>query len=240
MTILVSGGSKGLGLDLCKKILISNSEKKVITFARKESNDIKKIKKEYKERFFFYPFDMNETEKIYDFISVINEKHGPIKELVNNAAVGADGLLTTMHEKDIIRSVNINITSQILLTKYAARSMIRSRSGSIVNISSIVSKTGYNGLSVYAFAKAGQLGFTKSLSRELGKVGIKVNAVLPGFMETDMTKAIDQNNFSKIINRSPFKKLASTKDVAELIYFLLYESKGITGEEIRVDYGSTA
>ena len=118
--------------------------------------------------------------------------------------------------------------------------MIRSRAGSIVNISSIVSKTGYNGLSVYAFAKAGQIGFTKSLSRELGKVGIRVNAILPGFMETEMTEKIDNKNFERIINRSPFKKLANTDDVAELIYFILYVNKGITGEEIKIDYGSTA
>ena len=160
---------------------------------------------------------------------------------MNNAAVGADGILATMHETEIISSININITSQILLTKYVARNMIKSRSGSIVNISSIVSNTGYNGLSVYSFAKAGQIGFTKSLSRELGKVGIRVNAVLPGFMETEMTSSIKTLDYERILNRSPFKVLANIEDVSDLVLYLVStKNRSITGECITIDYGSTS
>ena len=238
---IVTGGSTGLGEAICKKILMDNNESVVITLARTSNNSVKELKKEFKERYFFYEFNLEKLDLIHSFIKELNKKHGSIYGLVNNAAVGADGILATMHETEIISSININITSQILLTKYVARNMIKSRSGSIVNISSIVSKTGYNGLSVYAFAKAGQVGFTKSLSRELGKVGIRVNAILPGFMETEMTSSIKTLDYERIINRSPFKKLANLEDVSDLVVYLVSpKNQSITGECITIDYGSTS
>ena len=238
---IVSGGSKGLGESICRKILVDNDKNVVITFARSSTETTEKLKKEFKKRYFFYEFDLDKVDLIHEFINSLIKTHGEICGLVNNAAVGADGILAAMHETEIISSININITSQILLTKYVARNMIKSRSGSIVNISSIVSNTGYNGLSVYSFAKAGQIGFTKSLSRELGKVGIRVNAVLPGFMETEMTSSIKTLDYERILNRSPFKVLANIEDVSDLVLYLVStKNRSITGECITIDYGSTS
>jgi 3-oxoacyl-[acyl-carrier protein] reductase len=119
--------------------------------------------------------------------------------------------------------------------------MLKKKEGKIVNISSIIASTGYNGLSVYGATKAAIIGFTKSLSRELGKVGIYVNCVSPGFMETNMTQNIDKQNLEKIMRRSPMKELAKSEEVAEVVNFLMSEgSNSITGEEIIVDKGSTA
>jgi 3-oxoacyl-[acyl-carrier protein] reductase len=241
MNYLVSGGSKGLGEEICKKILLENESNIVITFSRNITDSVKEMKKKYKKRYFFYEFDLSCSNKIHDFVNKLTNLHGEINGLVNNAAVGSDGLLATMHESEIISSININITSQILLTKYISRKMLKQKAGSIVNISSIVSKTGYNGLSVYAFAKSGQIGFTKSLARELGKVGVRVNAVLPGFMETDMTSSIKDTDYKRILNRSPFKKLADVDDVADLVLYLISnKNNSITGECITIDYGSTS
>ena len=241
MNILVSGGTKGLGERICKKILESNNKDKVLTFARKESESSKLLKQKYKKRFFFYEFDLSQLNLIHKFTNTLLRKHGFIDGLINNAAIGADGLLATMHEKDIKSSIDINITSQIILTKFISRNMIKMRSGSIINISSIVANTGYSGLSVYAFSKAGQIGFTKSLAREMGKVGVRVNAILPGFMETEMTSKIKERDLEKIKNRSPFKELASVEDVSDLVLYLISsKNKSITGECITIDYGSSS
>ena len=114
-------------------------------------------------------------------------EHGPLYGLVNNAALGTEGLLSNMHNSDIERLVRINTLSPVILTKYAVRSMMATGEGRVVNISSIIASTGYSGLSVYGATKASMLGFTRSLAREVGRLGVTVNAVAPGFMDTEMT-----------------------------------------------------
>jgi 3-oxoacyl-[acyl-carrier protein] reductase len=238
-TILVSGGSKGLGLVISNELL--GLGYKVLAFARNKNAQTEKLKNIYPDLYFFYEFDMSNTEGIRVFVSELTKEHGYIYGLVNNAAIGVDGILPTLHDSEILSSININVTSQILLTKYVSRVMIRHKLGVILNVSSIVSLTGYNGLSVYAFAKAGQVGFTKSLARELGKLNIRVNAILPGFMETDMTSAIGDANLKKITSRSPLKCLVTPKEVSNMVSFLLDEKNtGITGQSFIIDAGSTS
>lgn len=237
--ILVTGSNKGLGLEIARKLL--KKEFTVISTGRAITKDIEKLLRENKNRFFFEEFDLNNKESIKFFVKDLHEKFGIFYGLVNNAAVGNDGVLATMHEKDIAQTITVNLESQILLTKYIIRGMLKKKEGKIVNISSIIASTGYNGLSVYGATKAAIIGFTKSLSRELGKVGIYVNCVSPGFMETNMTQNIDKQNLEKIMRRSPMKELAKSEEVAEVVNFLMSEgSNSITGEEIIVDKGSTA
>ena len=184
---------------------------------------------------------MQTQDYIYDFVKRIAKKYGRFYGLVNNAAIGKDGVLGTMHESEIMDVINVNLTSTILLSKYMLRSMLLNRNGRIINISSIIANTGFSGLSVYAASKAGLIGFTKSLSREVGKHNITVNAILPGYMETEMTKGIPEEKLETIIRRSPLKCLVHPNDVANAVNFLIGDQgKLVTGSTITIDAGSTA
>ena len=146
-----------------------------------------------------------------------------------------------MHESQIFEIINVNVTGTILLTKYISRSMLRARCGRIINISSIIASTGFNGLSVYAASKAALNGFTKSLSRELGKINITVNAVAPGYMETNMSAGINDKQLDQIRNRSALKRLAETSEVASAVKYLLSDdASAITGTVLTIDAGNTA
>ena len=141
-------------------------------------------------------------------------EHGPLYGLVNNAALGTEGLLSNMHNSDIQKLVTLNTVSPIVLTKYAMRGMMTAGAGRIVNISSIIGFTGYSGLSVYGATKASMLGFTRSLAREVGRMGVTVNAVAPGFMETEMTAGMTDDQRGKIAGRAALKRLVDVDDVA--------------------------
>jgi 3-oxoacyl-[acyl-carrier protein] reductase len=155
--------------------------------------------------------------------------------------LGTDGLLSNMHNSDIERLVRLNTISPIILTKYAMRAMMTAGEGRIVNISSIIGFTGYSGLSVYGATKASMLGFTRSLAREVGRLGVTVNAVAPGFMDTDMTTDMTAGQRAKIAARAALKRLADVEDVASSVAFLLSEgARNITGTVMTVDAGNTA
>ena len=145
-----------------------------------------------------------------------------------------------MHSTEISKILRVNLESAIVLTKYASRSMLINSVGRIVNISSIIAATGFNGLSVYAASKAGIEGFTRSLSRELGRSNITVNCVAPGYMETDMTSGMKGDKIDSIRRRSPLG-LAHVEDIAGAVSYLLsQETERVTGTVITVDGGSTA
>jgi 3-oxoacyl-[acyl-carrier protein] reductase len=146
-----------------------------------------------------------------------------------------------MPEPSIENLVQLNVVAPLVLTKYVVRSMMNEGAGRIVNISSIVANTGYNGLSVYAATKAAMIGFTKSLAREVGRLGITVNAVAPGFLETELTATMSDEQRQRIARRSALQRLAETRDVAEAVAFLLSDkARNITGTVLTVDAGSTA
>jgi 3-oxoacyl-[acyl-carrier protein] reductase len=135
----------------------------------------------------------------------------------------------------------VNTISPIVLTKFVVRSMMADGGGRIVNIASILGFTGYTGLSVYGATKASLIGFTRSLAREVGRMGVNVNAVAPGFVDTDMTKSLTEDQRQSIMRRSALKRLAEVEDVANSVEFLLGpKSKSITGTVLTVDAGSTA
>src|ERR1700694_1558195 len=138
----------------------------------------------------FRPFDLGDIPDIPDLVKGLRKKFGPIYGLVNNAALGTSGILATMHDAQIERLARLNIVSPIILTKYVVRSMMVDGGGRIVNVTSIVSFTGHSGLSVYGATKASIVGFTRSLAREVGPLGINVNAVAPGFVNTEMTQRL--------------------------------------------------
>ncbi|MFA6303547.1 MAG: SDR family NAD(P)-dependent oxidoreductase [Legionella sp.] len=237
--ILVTGATRGLGLAIAKQLI---SEKyNVIALGRQMTTDLESAINGSSGLLEFVEFDLSNTSAIHGFVTELCKSHGVPYGLVNNAAIGLDGVLGTQHETDIEQLISVNLTAPIILTKYICRQMMIKRTGRIVNISSIVAETGYNGLSVYAATKAGLIGFTKSLSRELGKVGITVNTVLPGFMSTDMTFELDKSKLASIIRRSPLNRLATLEDVAAMVGFLIGKyGHSITGASFTVDAGNTA
>jgi len=184
--------------------------------------------------------DSNQIKELAKFVTNASSFTAPYA-LINNAAVGTDGVLATLHESDIYDCIRTNLLGPILLTKLISRSMIKRREGVILNIASIIGTTGFSGLSVYGASKAGLIGFTKSLSRELGKANIRVNSVSPGYMSTAMTDGIKNGHLNSIVRRSPFRRLASVDEVAALCVWLISDNAAaITGQDYTADYGSTA
>jgi len=237
--ILVTGSTRGLGLAIIKKLL--SSEYKVIATGRKVTEEIIILKKSYPDLLFFEPFDLINVDDIKIFVSLVVKKYGRLFGLINNAALGHDGVLATMHESQISELLKVNVEAPILLAKYASRGMLINQSGRIVNISSIIAYTGFNGLSVYGASKSALIGFSKSLSRELGKANITVNCIAPGYMATEMTSDLQGEKLASIIRRSPMKKLATPNDVAHAVSYLLSDGASlVTGTTITIDAGSTA
>ncbi len=146
-----------------------------------------------------------------------------------------------MHNAKIEELIRVNTLSPIVLTKYVVRAMMADGAGRIVNVASIIGATGYSGLSVYGASKASMIGFTRSLAREVGPLGITVNAVAPGFLATDMTHALAAEQREKIVRRSALHRLAEVDDVANAVEFLLSDkARNITGTVLTVDAGATA
>lgn len=186
-------------------------------------------------------FDLGQIDGIGELVGDIVKRHGKPYALVNNAAIGTDGLLPTMHNSDIEKLVGVNVTSPIVLTKYAVRHMLSARRGRVVNISSIVARTGYRGLAAYGATKAALEGFTRSLARDVGRRNVTVNAIAPGFLSTEMTSILGEDNLERIKGRSALGRFAEVAEVAAAVSFLLSDAgEGVTGTTVTVDAGSTA
>ncbi|MFT5814792.1 MAG: 3-oxoacyl-[acyl-carrier protein] reductase [Psychroserpens sp.] len=238
-SIIVTGSARGLGLEISRQLLSSGY--KIIGISRTPTSEFYTLQKEYPEQAFFYQFDFINTQDISLLVRNITKEHGRIYGLINNAALGHDGVLATMHETDIGSLIAVNIEAPILLTKYVSRSMLLNKTGRIINVGSIIGSTGFSGLSVYGATKSALGGFTKSLARELGKAQITVNTLAPGYMETDMTEGLVGDKLDKIKRRSCLGRLASVNDAASATLFLMSDNaSGITGATFTVDAGSTA
>jgi 3-oxoacyl-[acyl-carrier protein] reductase len=243
LNVVVTGGSRGLGLGIAKAL--SAAGYCTICIARSSSEELKRATEDAETlghgRICFTPFDLSEIEKMPDLAERLRQTHGAVYGLVNNAGLGSGGILATMQTAEIERLVRLNTLSPIVLSKYLVRMMMVKGEGRIVNLSSIVATTGFQGLSVYAATKASMIGFTRSLAREVGRAGINVNAVAPGFIDTDMTRDMGMKEREQIVRRSALRRLPEIEDVANAVEYLLSEkAKNITGTVITIDAGSTA
>jgi 3-oxoacyl-[acyl-carrier protein] reductase len=237
--VIVTGGTRGLGLAIVEKLLAEGY--KAVATGRSCSTQLRRLMESAPDRVAFEPYDFHDTAGIHQLAVRLGREHGRIYGLVNNAALGHDGILATMHEREIFELLQVNIEAPILLTKYLLRPMLLNGEGRIVNISSIMADTGFSGLSVYGATKAALSGFTRSLAREVGRAGVTVNTVAPGYMQTDMTASLQGEKLESIKRRSPLGQLADVADVAAGVAYLLGESAAkVTGITLTIDAGSTA
>ena len=240
--IIVTGGSRGLGLAIARKLA---AKYRVIVIARRENEQLASAMRDaglgQGGSLDFRHFDLANVSEIPDLVRGLRKEFGSIYGLVNNAAIGTSGILANMHDAQIERLARLNTVSPLIMTKYVVRSMMVDGGGRIVNVASIVAFTGYSGLSVYSATKASMVGFTRSLAREVGPLGITVNAVAPGFLNTEMTESLGEQQRDQIVRRSALHRLADVDDVANAVEFLFDDkAKNITGTVLTVDAGSTA
>ena len=237
--VVVTGATRGLGLAICAALLAAGF--RVVGSGRAVSPAAEKLRAQSAGRFAFEPHDLANTEGLHAWTREVVARHGAPYGLVNNAALGLDGVLATMHESQIAQMLRVNVEAPMLLAKYFSRSMLLKRQGRIVNVSSIIASTGFSGLSVYAATKAALVGFSRSLARELGQVGVTVNCVAPGYMQTEMTEGLRDERLETIRRRSPLGRLATVDDAAAAVAYLMSDAAAsVTGTTLTVDAGSTA
>lgn len=241
-TIVVTGASRGIGLGIADALAADGY--RVVAIARRSTEALARSAAEVGAgggSIHFESFDLEHLDAMPDFMRALRARHGAIYGLVNNAGIGTEGVLATMATPDIERLVRLNTLAPMVLTKHAVRPMMSAGAGRIVNMSSIIASTGYNGLSVYAATKASMIGFTRSLAREVGGLGITVNAVAPGFVDTDMTAAMDDKQRTTIARRSALKRLPEIADVAHAVAYLVSDrARNVTGTVMTIDAGNTA
>jgi 3-oxoacyl-[acyl-carrier protein] reductase len=241
--VVVTGGSRGIGLAIVKKLAASGYG--VIAVARKKTGEldgaIAEASTGAESAIRFASFDLDDISNIQSFVAGLRKSYGAIYGLVNNAALGTEGQLSLMPNVKIAELVHINTVSPMVLTKYVVRGMMADGGGRVVNVASIVAFTGYSGLSVYSATKASMIGFTRSLAREVGRMGVNVNAIAPGFLDTEMTEGMSAEQRAKVARRSALQRVPVVEDVANAVEFLLGDgARSITGTVLTVDAGSTA
>lgn len=233
---LVTGASRGIGRAIALELAKSGYDI-VINYAgnteaaQKTVEDIKALGVEAQA----YKFDVSNMEEVEKNIAEIFEKFGRIDILVNNAGITRDDLFIRMTQDKWTDVINTNLNSAFYVTKPVSKIMMKQRSGAIINTTSVVGIYGNVGQANYSAAKAGLIGFTKSLAKELGSRGIRVNAVAPGFIATDMTK--DLINTDEMLKLIPLKRMGTAEDVAVAVKFLAVDSAYVTGQVLEVDGG---
>jgi 3-oxoacyl-[acyl-carrier protein] reductase len=242
--VIVTGGSRGIGLGIVRRL--AKAGYNVMALARTQSPELRVAIDEAASSgagsIGFTAYDLAEIDGMGELVKQLRKDLGLFYALVNNAGMSIDGTLALSSAAQIEQVVRLNVVSPILLSKYVLRSMLADGAvGRIVNLASIVAFTGYSGLSVYAATKASMIGFTRSLAREVGRAGVTVNAVAPGFVDTEMTKGLTEEHREQIVRRSALRRLVEVDDVAAAVEYLLSDgARNITGSVITVDAGNTA
>ena len=242
--VIVTGGSRGIGLGIVRRLCRSGH--RVMAIARKESPELRQTIDEAARSgtgsIGFTAYDLAQTDGMAALVKQLRKDLGPVSALVNNAGMSVDGTLALTSAAQIEQAVRLNVVSPILLSKYVLRSMLADGvGGRIVNLASIIAFTGHSGLSVYGATKASMIGFTRSLAREVGRMGVTVNAVAPGFVDTEMTKGLTEEHREQITRCSALRRLVEVDDVAAAVEYLLSDAaRNVTGTVITVDAGSTA
>lgn len=243
---LVTGASRGIGAGIAEKLAsqgfhvlinyLSNETKAQEVVSRIEAASA--IAGAHYGSAELLRFDVSNEAEVSAAFEVISKKGAPLEVLVNNAGISEDGLVLRLKKESLDRTLQTNLVSAILCAKEAARLMMKHRKGSIIQISSVVGEMGNAGQVAYSAAKAGMIGMTKSLAKELSSRNIRVNAVTPGYIQTEMTDALNETQKAAIIQGIPLSYLGTPEDVANLVSFLSGDqSRYITGQVIGVNGG---
>lgn len=236
---LITGSSRGIGKSIAKDIA-SKGAFVIINYASNEQA-AQSVKDEIESKggkCEIRGFDVSSYSQVNDEIDSIVKDHGELNFLVNNAGITRDTLLMRMKEEDWDAVINVNLKGVFNCTKAASKYMVKQKSGRIVNISSVVGEMGNPGQSNYSATKAGIIGFTKSVSRELASRNITVNSIAPGFIETDITSGLSDKVKEYYLGQIPLSRFGSPEDVSGVVSFLLSDAASyITGEVIRVNGG---
>jgi 3-oxoacyl-[acyl-carrier protein] reductase len=240
-SVIVTGGSRGLGAALVGNFLDLGD--RVATCSRTPTVETKvwTVDPDLHNRFHYEAFDLADRPACATFVRQVVEKFGRIDVLVNNAGVARDGVLGLAQDEDIDAVIDLNLKATIHMTRLVVRRMLLQGHGRLVNVSSIVGLSGYRGLSLYSSTKAALDGFTRALARELGSRGITVNSVAPGYLQTEMTHGLDDDQLNQIARRTPAGRLGRPEDVVAAVRFLVSPEAGfINGHVLVVDGGLTA
>ena len=234
---LVTGGSRGIGKEIAKKFA-ENNYNLVINYVSDNTN-LEALKGEFQNvEVLFVKTDVTNYESCENMVNEAINKFGKIDVLVNNAGITKDNLLMRMKEEDFDKVINVNLKGTFNMTKLVTPYMTKQRYGKIINISSVVGVIGNAGQSNYAASKAGIIGFTKSIARELASRNILANCIAPGFIKTDMTDVLSDSVKENIHAQIPLKKMGEAREVANAVYFLASEENTyITGQVLNVDGG---
>jgi 3-oxoacyl-[acyl-carrier protein] reductase len=239
--VVVTGGSRGLGAGIVRAYL--NAGNRVATCARTRTEQIDRWLSdgEVADRLLFCETDVSDRGDDAAFVRAVVERWGRVDVLVNNAGVARDGVLATAHQGDVDAVIDLNLKGTLEITRLVSRRMLAQGGGHIVSISSIVGLSGYRGLAVYSATKAAIDGLTRALARELGSRRIFVNSVAPGYLRTEMSHGLDEEQLEQIVRRTPAGRLGEPEDIARLVMFLASEDNTyITGQTFVADGGLTA
>ena len=241
-SVVVTGGSRGLGLGVARRLVADGYQ--VIALARQAGDQLGAAMAEFEQgsgSLHFLPADLADIAALPALAKRLRQEFGPIAGLVNNAGIGPSGLLATMPDAQIEAVLRLNVLSPVTLTKYLVRSMMADGGGRIVSVASIVAASGHSGLAAYAASKAAMVGFTRSLAREVGQLGITVNAVAPGFVDTELTHGLTAPQREQVTRRSALRRMAEVQDVAAAVAYLFSEGgRNVSGTVLTVDAGTTA
>lgn len=236
---VVTGGSRGIGAALCTR-LARDGFFVIINYSSNESKarEVLQTITNGGGQAQSMAFDVSNSQAVEKAFSEISSQHAPVEVLVNNAGITIDGLLMRMKDEDLDKTLNVDLKGAIYCTREATKQMMRARKGSIINISSVVGESGNAGQSAYSAAKAGMIGFTKSVAKELASRKVRCNAITPGFIDTEMTQALTEVQKEAILRGIPLGYWGAPDDIASLVAFLASdESRYITGQVIGVNGG---
>ncbi len=239
-TAFITGGSKGIGFAICKQCIL-NGVSQLAYFSRHISpqhDELLHLATQHNAKLQHYEGSVTDDVVLSQALQDFTAKAGSLDVLVNNAGITRDKLIIGLQESDWDDVIQTNLRSVFIACKVASKIMLKQRSGSIVNISSIVGITGNVGQSNYAASKAGIIGFTKSLAKEIAKRGVRVNVVSPGLIHTDMTVAINEEYKQKLLDSIPLGRMGEAEDIADPVIFLCSDmARYITGEVLVVSGG---
>ena len=238
-TVLVTGSSSGIGKEIAR-ILAKDYD--VILHYNSNENSTRLLKeeldKEYNRDYLMVKCDLSKEDEIDNMLDIIYNRYNNIDILINNAGITKDGLIMRMKEEDFDRVIDVNLKGTFNCIRHVSRYMLKQRSGRIINMSSVVGIAGNAGQVNYSASKAGVIGITKSAAKELASRGITVNAVAPGYIDTDMTKVLSDEQKKSVLDMIPLSRMGSVDDISNAVAFLASdEAAYITGQVISVDGG---